>query len=69
MTAKRLFGTNGVRGIIGSDMTPALALSIGLALAKDPAIDAVKQWKYEPVIVEGKAVGVVFTVTMRFALK
>lgn len=32
MTGKRLFGTNGVRGIIGSDMTPALALSIGLAL-------------------------------------
>ena len=33
------------------------------------AIDAVKQWKYEPVIVEGKAVGVVFTVTIKFALK
>ncbi len=29
---KRLFGTNGVRGIIGSDMNPDLALSIGLAL-------------------------------------
>lgn len=33
------------------------------------AIDALKQWKYEPVIVEGKAVGIVFTVTIRFALK
>ncbi|HPM61786.1 MAG TPA: phosphoglucosamine mutase, partial [Methanoregulaceae archaeon] len=32
MTGKRLFGTNGVRGITGADMTPALALSIGLAL-------------------------------------
>ena len=32
MTGKRLFGTNGVRGVIGSDMTPKLALSIGLAL-------------------------------------
>jgi phosphomannomutase / phosphoglucomutase len=32
MTKKRLFGTNGVRGIAGVDMTPALALSIGLAL-------------------------------------
>ena len=32
MTGKRLFGTNGVRGVIGSDMTPTLALSIGLAL-------------------------------------
>lgn len=29
---KRLFGTNGVRGIVGTDMTPDLALSIGLAL-------------------------------------
>jgi phosphomannomutase/phosphoglucomutase len=29
---KRLFGTNGVRGIVGTDMTPELALSIGLAL-------------------------------------
>jgi phosphomannomutase/phosphoglucomutase len=29
---KRLFGTNGIRGIVGRDMTPELALSIGLAL-------------------------------------
>ena len=29
---KRLFGTNGVRGIVGKDMTPELVLSIGLAL-------------------------------------
>ena len=29
---KRLFGTNGVRGVVGGAMTPALALSIGLAL-------------------------------------
>jgi phosphomannomutase / phosphoglucomutase len=29
---KRLFGTNGVRGIVGKDMTPDLVLKIGLAL-------------------------------------
>ena len=29
---KKLFGTNGVRGVVGKDMTPELALSIGLAL-------------------------------------
>jgi phosphomannomutase/phosphoglucomutase len=29
---KRLFGTNGVRGVVGKDMTPELALSIGFAL-------------------------------------
>lgn len=33
------------------------------------AIDALKQWKYEPVIVEGKPQGVVFTVTIRFRLQ
>jgi protein TonB len=33
------------------------------------AIDALKQWKYEPLIIEGKPKGVVFTVTVRFALK
>ncbi|MCE5297463.1 MAG: phosphoglucosamine mutase [Methanoregulaceae archaeon] len=32
MRGKRLFGTNGVRGVAGVDMTPSLALSIGLAL-------------------------------------
>jgi TonB family protein len=33
------------------------------------AVDSLKQWKYEPMIVEGKAKGVVFTVTIKFALK
>jgi TonB family protein len=33
------------------------------------AIDALKQWKYEPLIVEGKPKGVVFTVTIKFVLK
>jgi len=32
------------------------------------AIDAVKQWKYEPLIIDGKAHKVVFTVTVRFVL-
>ncbi|MCU0633066.1 MAG: phosphoglucosamine mutase [Methanolinea sp.] len=29
---KKLFGTNGVRGVAGKEMTPALVLSIGMAL-------------------------------------
>jgi phosphomannomutase/phosphoglucomutase len=29
---KKLFGTNGIRGVAGKDMTPTLALSIGMAL-------------------------------------
>ena len=33
------------------------------------AIDAVKQWKYEPLIIDGKPRKVIFTVTVRFSLK
>lgn len=33
------------------------------------AIDAVKQWKYKPIIRDGKPVPVVFTVTVRFMLE
>jgi protein TonB len=33
------------------------------------AIDAVRQWKYEPMIINGEAHAVVFTVTVRFQLK
>lgn len=33
------------------------------------AIDALKQWKYEPAIIDGKPRPIVFTVTIRFSLK
>ncbi|MFZ2054057.1 MAG: energy transducer TonB [Candidatus Aminicenantales bacterium] len=33
------------------------------------AIDALKKWKYEPFIIEGKPKGVVFTVTIQFRLQ
>jgi TonB family protein len=33
------------------------------------AIDAVRQWKYEPLLINGKPTPVVFTVTVRFQLK
>jgi TonB family protein len=33
------------------------------------AIDAVKQWKFEPLVVDGKPRKVIFTVTVRFMLK
>ncbi len=32
------------------------------------AIDAVKQWVYEPMVIDGKPRGVVFTITCRFSL-
>jgi TonB family protein len=39
-----------------------------IPLLDQAAIDAVRQWVYEPLIIEGKAVPVVFTVTVRFQL-
>ena len=32
------------------------------------AVDAVRQWVYEPMLVNGRPRGVVFTVTLRFEL-
>ena len=32
------------------------------------AMDAVRQWVYEPLLIEGKPRKVIFTVTVRFAL-
>jgi TonB family protein len=40
-----------------------------IPLLDQAAIDAVRQWIYEPLVIDGKAVSVVFTVTVRFQLK
>jgi TonB family protein len=40
-----------------------------IPLLDEAAIDAVKQWVYEPMLIDGKPRKVVFTVTVRFALK
>jgi TonB family protein len=40
-----------------------------IPLLDQAAIDAVRQWVYEPMVIDGKAVSVVFTVTVRFQLK
>jgi protein TonB len=40
-----------------------------IPLLDQAAIDAVRQWVYEPLVVDGKAVTSVFTVTVRFQLK
>jgi TonB family protein len=37
-------------------------------LLEEAALAAIRQWKYEPFMVKGKAVAVNFTVTMNFAL-
>lgn len=40
-----------------------------IPLLDQAAIDAVKQWVYEPTVIDGKAVPIVFTVTVRFQLR
>ena len=40
-----------------------------IPLLDQAAIDAVRQWVYEPFVQDGKAAPVVFTVTVRFQLK
>lgn len=40
-----------------------------IPLLDQAAIDAVRQWVYEPTIIDGQAVPIVFTVTVRFQLK
>jgi TonB family protein len=40
-----------------------------ILLLDQAAIDAVKQWKYEPPVVDGKPTEVILTVTVRFTLK
>jgi len=40
-----------------------------IPLLDQAAIDAVKQWVYEPMVISGRPRGVIFTVTVRFKLK
>ncbi len=40
-----------------------------IPLLDQAAIDAVRQWKYEPAIIDGKPKGVIFTVTVNFRLE
>jgi len=40
-----------------------------IPLLDQAAIDAVRQWVYEPMIINGRPRGVIFTVTVTFTLK
>jgi periplasmic protein TonB len=40
-----------------------------IPLLDDAALDAVKQWRYQPTIVDGVAVPVIMTVTVQFSLR
>jgi len=40
-----------------------------IPLLDQAAVDAVRQWVYEPMVINGKPRGVIFTVTVTFKLK
>jgi protein TonB len=40
-----------------------------IPLLDQAALDAVRQWQYEPMIINGRPRPVIFTVTVRFQLK
>ncbi len=40
-----------------------------IPLLDQAALDAARQWVYEPMIINGRPRGVIFTVTVRFTLK
>ncbi len=50
-------------------MSSTLKILRSIPALDQAAIAAVKQWKYEPLVIKGKPVGVLFTVTVRFQLK
>jgi protein TonB len=47
----------------------AVRILRSIALLDDAALDAVRQWVYEPLLVNGRPRPVTFTVTVRFVLK
>ena len=56
-----------VTDIYGRVQTMKVLRSI--PLLDQAALDAVRQWVYEPMIINGRPRGVIFTVTVRFTLK
>jgi len=51
------------------NVSQVMVLKGGNEKLNEAAIAAVKQWKYEPFVQDGRAKEVVFTVTVKFALK
>jgi TonB family protein len=67
---------NGIEGIVVLEATvdvkgvvEKVKVLNSIPALDQAAIDAVKKWVYEPKVINGKPVPVVFTVTVRFVLK
>ncbi len=48
------------------NVTQAVVITSSDRAFEDPAIRAVRQWKYEPYLKDGKAVDAVFSVVLRW---
>jgi TonB family protein len=59
-----------LKAVIGKDGTvQSLRVRSGDAALVDAAVEAVRQWRYQPTLVDGKPVSVITTVTVDFRLK
>jgi protein TonB len=67
--AARVRGTVVVEATIGPDgRVQSTKLLQSIPVLDEAALDAIRQWEYVPTFVSGKAVAVVVTVTIQFAL-
>ncbi|MBI2816317.1 MAG: energy transducer TonB [Acidobacteria bacterium] len=65
----RIQGTVRLEGVIGPDGTVQdLKVLLGHPLLREGAIRAVKQWRYQPVLLNGVPVAVITTMDVRFSL-
>ena len=69
-------GNSGVNGVVILEATTDIRGKVqdirvlrSIPLLDQAAIDAVRQWEYEPMIIDGKPRGVIFTVTVRIQQK
>jgi TonB family protein len=63
-------GSVRLRVVVAKDGTvQALKVLSGEPALTDAAVDAVRQWRYQPTLVDGKPVGVITSVTVDFRLK
>jgi periplasmic protein TonB len=66
----RVAGIVIIEATVGPDGTVTDARVLrGVPLLNDAAVEAVRQWQYEPTLLNGVAVPVIMTVTVNFKLQ
>jgi len=67
--AARITGTIVIEAIIGTTRAVEDARVVsGVPMLDDPAVEAVRQWRYTPALLNGEPVPVIMTVTAKFSL-